>query len=184
MWRTGIGFVLGVVLGGTAVWWAFHAPLVGRSGDEAWALPNFDYQELAPFIARDTNDEAVYITGTLMGNHVGYPVNTWNIRCFKNENRCEVASVNEIGRRQLGSINLFDWPIVSWTPKNIVVQDEVGPNVACARTTITINRQNKTVQYMSVPENAERDDCKQARKLLGPAQVEDWTIGNPKEPWD
>jgi hypothetical protein len=125
--------------------------------------------------------EDVYITGSLIGDDVGYRVNTWNIRCAKTDMTCRVADVEEIGRRQLGEINVADWPVVNWTPSMIVAQD--GENSKCARSTITINRQTKTVRYVSEPTNSESDFCTKGRKLLGPTSVEDWRIGNPKQPW-
>jgi hypothetical protein len=171
-------FVSGVFFGGLIEWWSLHRPSIGAAHAEPWALPDYHYFE---FHALGRED--VYVTGTLMGDDVGYPVNTWNIRCTKTDNSCRVADVEEIGRRQLGEINLDDWPVVSWTPTTIIAQDTVGPTTSCARNTITINRQTKTVRYMSEPENSDSDFCTKGRKFLGPTSVEDWRIGNPKQPW-
>lgn len=171
-------FISGVLLGGLFEWWQLHQPSLGASDYEPWALPDFQYFEY-----NTPGAEAVFVTGTLMGKDVGYPVNTWNIHCTKADSKCDVSSVEEIGRRQLGEISSNDWPVVSWSPTTIVAQDTVGPTTSCARNTITINRQTKTIRYMSVPENSESDFCTKGRKLLGPTSVEDWRIANPKQPW-
>lgn len=171
-------FVSGLFIGGFVEWWLLHQPTLGAAGEEPWSLPEFHYFESKLFGSED-----VYITGTLIGDDVGYRVNTWNVRCSKTENSCQVADVKEIGRRQLGEITVADWPVISWTPTTIVAQDAVLPGASCARNTITINRQTKVVRYMSEPINSDSDFCTKGRKLLGPTSVEDWRIGNPKQPW-
>lgn len=170
-------FVAGICVGGFVEWWLLHQPSVG-AGEEPWALPDYQYFEYNAFGRED-----VYVTGTLIGKDVGYPVNTWNIRCVKTDMTCRVAEAKEIGRRQLGEIDVDDWPVVSWTPTTIIAQSEVGQSTSCARNTITINRQIKTVRYVSEPINSATDFCTKGRKLVGPTSVEDWRIGNPKQPW-
>jgi hypothetical protein len=184
--RTIIAFAGGIVVGGVAVWYNMHTPPIGVSDDEPWALPDFQYSEYSPadLPGVSVGEQYVYVTGTLIGDHVGYPVNTWKISCDKKKGSCAVADVEEIGHRQLGEINDADWPVVSWTPTTIVIQDEVGPDTSsCARNTITIDRQKKAVRYLSEPQNSGSKFCTQGRKLLGAAKVEDWRIGNPKQPW-
>lgn len=171
-------FVAGALVGGFVEWSALHQPSVGAGGEEPWALPDFQYFEYNP-----PGAEAVFITGTLIGDHVGYSVNTWNIHCIKSDSVCRVADVEEIGRRQLGEINVADWPVSSWTPTTIVAVDTLGPTQSCARNTITIDRRTKTVRFLSEPVNSDSDFCTKGRKLMGPPAVEDWRIGNPKQPW-
>jgi hypothetical protein len=171
-------FVAGVLCGGFGEWYFLHQPSIGPERDEPWALPDYQYFEYNALGRED-----VYVTGTLIGDHVGYPVNTWKISCFRTDMKCQTADVEEIARRQLGEINVGDWPVVSWTPTMIVAQDEVGPSTNCSLNTITINRQRKTVRYVSEPTNSASDFCTKGRKLLGPTSVEDWRIGNPKQPW-
>lgn len=182
--RASLVFVAGTILGGLIVWWVHYSPATDKYGDEPWALPNYSFGAMLPDIAQRTGDDAVYITGTLMGDGVGYPVNTWNVHCLRSDGNCTVSYVEEIGPGQLGSINEARWPIVSWTPTTIVIRDNVPSVIACVQSTITIHRQAKTVEYMSVPENADRIDCKQANKRYGPAKVEYWTIGSPIQPWE
>ena len=180
MWKWSGDIILsaGLIAGGIIVGLRRHQPSIGPSNAETWALPEFYYAEQG--IA---GNEDVFITGTLMGDDVGYPVNTMNISCYESEGKCTVASAQEIGRRQLGTITVDDWPVVSWTPTTIVAKSAVGPTTDCFRNTITVNRQSKAVRYMEEPQNSDSDFCTKGRKLMGPATVEDWRIGNPRQPW-
>jgi hypothetical protein len=172
---------LGPWLGGAAIGGIVGAILVAikmgafnpYSKDQPWALPGFEYFEFGK--------DNIFITGTLKGEHVGYPFNTWSIKCFKNENRCEVSNVSEIGNNQLGEIDSFDWPIISWTDAVVVLQDDNSSNdTSCARATITINREGKSVAYTSVPINSGKSYCKH----FEPSVASQWTIGQPKQPWE
>lgn len=183
--QTILVFVAGAILGSAIVWYIMHQPSIGPAKAEPWALPVFYYQETPNALAGV--DSAVDITGTLMGNDVGYPVNTQKIHCVQSENRCLVADVEEIGRRQLGEINMAYWPVVSWTPTSIVARnvtdDEAKITQPCAVDTITIDRQKKAVSYLSEPKNSGSKFCTQGRKIMGTLSVEDWQIGNPIQPW-
>jgi hypothetical protein len=176
-------FSAGLVVGSLIVGYLLYVPSIGPLHLEPWALPDFYYQDYPT----DPAYERVDITGTVMGTDA-IPVNTWNVNCLKSERTCQVAYVNEIGRRQLGEISIADWPVVSWTPATIIAQDEVGPSTDCFRNTIKINRHTKLVQYSSIPiaENQNLDFCKRFRATfhLGAARREDWRIGNPKQPWE
>lgn len=163
---------VGAILGGSFVAYRLGA-FASYQQDTPWSLPGFDYQEFGK--------DAIYVTGTLKGPHVGYPYNTWDIRCFREESKCVVANVNEIGKNQLGEITAFDWPILSWSDTVVVLQDDASPNdTSCARNTITINREGRSVSYTSVPINMDRDYCKMY-KLSGNNQ---WEIGMPVQPWE
>ena len=73
---------------------------------ERWALPSFEFSDMP-------NLGTILITGTLKGRDVGYPVNTWNIQCYRQQMICHVAEVEEIGKGQLGEIWLDDWTVPS-----------------------------------------------------------------------
>jgi hypothetical protein len=176
-------FGAGLLIGGLVVGYLQYTPSIGAAEAEPWALPDFNYQQFAGPNDPSKN-EYVYITGSLIGSDFAYPVNTWKITCTKNEGACSVADVEEIGHRQLGEINVADWPVISWTPTTIVAQDSVGDTLYCARSKITINRQAKTVEFLSVPVNADTKFCRQGRKLLGPTEVQDARIGDPAQPWE
>lgn len=167
-------FCAGVIFGGLVAWHFAGELSYSGSWFEPWVLPDFNFQ---------VNDNSAFIEGTMIGKDA-FPDNTWVIRCIKSDNRCTVAHVEEIATRQLGDLDLSDWPIVSWTPTTIVTQSEVGPTTSCSRDTITIHRRTKLIEFLEVPENAGDAFCRQGRKLLGGQQVLDWTLGNPKHPWE
>lgn len=142
--------------------------------DRPWALPTYQFNDIM-------NGDYVAVTGTLIGNDVGYKQNTFSIRCVKGESVCRVADVEEIGKDQLGEINVTDWDVVTWTDTTIVIQD-VGADdqTKCAQNSITLNRVGKTVSYDSIAKNSDKEWCK---KLHRPDDHH-WSIGAPKQPWE
>lgn len=142
--------------------------------DEPWVLPGFQFQD---------SQDAIYITGTLKGEDVGYPVNTWQIDCFKTDAKCRVADVEEIGTRQLGQINIADWPVTSWTDQTITVDS--GDTTSCGHQIIVINRVAETVTYTNSPQNQDKDYCKGWNKFMKREEepTYNWEIGRPNQPW-
>jgi hypothetical protein len=142
---------------------------------ERWALPSFEFSDMPNF-------GTLFVTGTLKGRDVGYPVNTWNIQCYRQQMTCHVADVSEIGKGQLGEIFLDDWTVTSWTD-NAVVLDQNDPT-SCAHNLIVINRVAKTVEYSSTPANQDKNYCQGYNKFAGPQSNEKWEIGQPVQPWE
>jgi len=142
---------------------------------ERWALPSFEFSDMP-------NLGTILITGTLKGRDVGYPVNTWNIQCYRQQMICHVAEVEEIGKGQLGEIWLDDWTVTSWTD-NTVALDQGDPT-SCAHNLIVLNRVAKTVAYTSTPQNQDKNYCQGYNKFAGPASNNTWEIGQPVQPWE
>ena len=117
----------------------------------------------------DGND-FVEVQGTLTADWVGYKNNTWSITCF--HELCAVASVEQIGPRQIGNIdgpNIYS--VDKWTSAEIVAQrDDL-----CYRLILTIDRKAKTLLYVETPINQSNAFCS---SRLDPA-VRSATIENP-----
>jgi hypothetical protein len=117
----------------------------------------------------DKND-FVAVKGTLTADWIGYKNNTWSVMCF--HELCTVASVEQIGPRQIGSIdgpNIYS--VDKWTSTEIVAHyDDL-----CYRLTFTIDRKAKTLLYVETPINQSTAFCS---SRLDPA-VRAATIENP-----
>ena len=140
--------------------------------DQKWLLPSFSYSELS--------NDYIYVTGSLIGEDIGYPYNTYSIRCGRDEQACEVANVSEIGSNRLDSITMVRWPVISWSDEVVVLQDQIVPkNLICIFATITINRKSHSVSYVSSRINSKKDLCR--AQGFTEDKTYYWHIGNPKQ---
>jgi hypothetical protein len=102
----------------------------------------------------------VSVSGTLTGTGMAYPNNSYAIACSQQEQMCEVSSIEQIGRKQIGRLD-GPWPyaITKWTTFEIIAAD--GPNdIACGKVTITIDRKSQSVLWLEEPANQNRPSCK------------------------
>jgi hypothetical protein len=94
--------------------------------------------------------------GTMTADWVGYKNNTYSILCFPEG--CTVASVQQIGINQIGSIDgPITYPVKSWTDDGVVVSESDDP---CVRVTITLDRQAEAVFWVETPINQTAMNCK------------------------
>jgi hypothetical protein len=147
----------------------------GVPKDRAWALPEYQYYDQRGYLS---------ITGTLMGDDVGYKNNTWKIICVYGEETCTVAEVEEIGRDQLGEIDIGKWEVTNYNAQSITL-DNQDPT-ACGHPIIIINRVAKTVNYTNSPQNQDKEWCKKYNEFVKQktAKTLNWRIGDPKKPWE
>jgi hypothetical protein len=103
--------------------------------------------------------------GTITGEGVGYPNNSVTIRCFRDEQRCEVGSVQQIGPNQVGSVDLVDYPVTKWDDYEIVARDEPS-GIGCSETTINIERKREAVEWVQAPVNLTKSACAKADTKL------------------
>jgi hypothetical protein len=143
--------------------------------DQPWALPEFQYYDAGGFLS---------ITGSLIGDDVGYKNNTWKIICVDGEKTCTVASVEEIGRNQLGEIDVGRWDVTNYNAQTITL-DYNDPS-SCGHPMIVINRVARRVSYTSSPMNQDKDWCKKYNKFVHQqtARTNAWQIGDPNQPWE
>src|SRR5436305_9482540 len=59
-------------------------------------------------------ENTIVAIGTLTGEGIGYPNNTMKFQCTKTTRECIVATVEEIGKNQVGTIDLKSFEIVKW----------------------------------------------------------------------
>jgi hypothetical protein len=165
------GFAAGLAVGvGVCVAWAVYKPKSKVADDETVVFSDKQFYDNIETIGRI--DNFLKITGTLRANGdpdgPGYKNNTMTIQCMREQNRCEVASVRQIGANLVDDIDVGDWDITAWNNGEVVAQD-VG---LCSTTTLTIGRESHEIGYVTVPTNPTSPAC-----LKSGNAVHKWTIG-------
>ncbi len=103
--------------------------------------------------------------GTITGEGVRYANNSVTIRCFRDEQKCEVGSVQQIGPNQVGSVDLVDYPITKWDDSEIVAHGEPG-GFGCSETTINIERKREAIEWVQAPLSLTKSSCAKADTKL------------------
>lgn len=121
----------------------------------------------------------VSVQGTLTADWLAYPNNTYSILCVPAQ--CLVASVQQIGPRQIGAIDgPIVYPLVEWSKDKVIAQDDD----LCASTTIIIDRDAQTVLWVETPINQTTTACQSFRPITArTASIEAppfWKSGQPK----
>ncbi len=138
--------------------------------------PN-DQITFAPKNFYDNKQDAGYgmviISGTLTGEGLAYPNNTYSVACEKAQQTCSASSIEQIGPKQIGRLDgPWVYPIVKWDQYEIVASDELS-SFSCAKVTITIERQQETLLWVEEPINQTRPICKDADNKLKKYTLED-----------
>jgi hypothetical protein len=163
-------FVGGLILGAVG---AFAATIYTQTRN------TFDDQILFPAKSfYDSGDDGsfpiIVVTGTLTGDDLGYPNNTFVIACHLHEKECLVTSAQQIGHNQIGSLDApFSYPIVKWNAYEVIAQDEAASPVLCATQTITIERKQKSFLWVQEPINQTTPFCKNADTKIHKYTIED-----------
>ena len=106
--------------------------------------------------------------GTLSADWMAYKNNTYSILCVPEE--CIVASVNQIGPKQVGDIDgPITYPIKRWTEDDDVVAED---HTLCSRITITLDRRTEAVLWVETPINQTTLACKNADNNVRKATLE------------
>jgi len=136
--------VLAAALGVLPVQQAFAA----SDDDIAFAPKNFADQ-----------GEFVGVSGTLTGSDIAYKNNSYAIACFKDRNECLVTSIEQIGPNRIGRLQYpYGYPIVIWTPAQIVASEEAS-TFGCSKVTITITRKTETALWVEEAINQTTPQC-------------------------
>lgn len=106
--------------------------------------------------------------GTLTADWIGYKNNTYSILCVPDE--CIVASVEQIGPHQVGTIDgPVVYPMKHWTDDDEVVAED---DALCSRITMTLDRRTQSVLWVETPINQTTIACKNADDKLRKATLE------------
>jgi hypothetical protein len=85
--------------------------------------------------------------GTLTADWMAYKNNSFSILC--DPEACTVASVNQIGPKQVGSIDgPTAYPVKQWAEDDEVVAED---DTLCSRITITLDRKTESVLWVETP---------------------------------
>ena len=164
-------FIGGLVLGAVGAF-------VGLVYLEMHKPPPDDQIEFAPknFFDHDQAGMefgAVGISGTLTGNGLTYPNNTYAVFCNKEWKACFVSFVEQTGHNQIGRIQYpYSYPIVKWNKYEVIAQEEPNPS-GCSRVTITIDRQSQALLWLEEPINQTKPNCKNADTNIRKFSIED-----------
>ena len=114
----------------------------------------------------------VAVSGTLTGEAIAYPNNTYSIACFQERKECWMTSVDAIGAQQIGRMDApYEYDIRSWTKSEIVAAYDAP--FGCFKTTITITRATKAVLWVEEPVNQTKPFCKDAENKIRKYSIED-----------
>ncbi|MBN8982562.1 MAG: hypothetical protein J0I29_14990 [Rhizobiales bacterium] len=138
----------------------------------------------APKNFSDMGDEALGISGTLIGADLGYKNNTYSIFCIKGRKECYVASIEQIGDHQIGRLDYVSfYPIRKWDALEVIASDDIS-DFSCSRTTITITRKSQSALWVEEPINQTRPLCQKSAGKVRKFTIEDspgWKRINSKK---
>jgi hypothetical protein len=160
-----LSILLGCVslaLAGTLAWFVVPQFLPDQS-------PKVRYDEDIVFPVKTflSTNAYVAVKGTLKADWIGYKNNTFSILCLTDE--CIVASVEQIGPKQVGSIDgPITYPVIRWSNDEVVAQSDA----LCAQITITFQRKSQTVLWVETPINQTEIACKNADNTVRKATIE------------
>lgn len=163
-----VGLVIGAI-GGAIGWISWEINHQVEKSDQLVFAPKVFYDSNS----MDTDWGLVVISGTLVGQGMAYPNNTYGIACYKQYKACFVSYVEQIGHEQLGRIQTSDaYPIIKWDTFEVVAQDE--PNMfACRRVTITIARKSESLLWYEEPVNQTKPNCKDVDASIAKYSIDD-----------
>jgi hypothetical protein len=158
-------FIVGLLIG-----------LLGGAGGIGYLAAKIERDESQIFFSEKEffdNDASITVTGTLTGDNVVFPNNTYRIRCFKDQKLCWFAFVEQLGPKAIGSINgPSSFEVVKWTPYEVIASDDGGA-YGCDKTTITISRKAKELIWVVEPVNQTQWFCKDAYTTIRKRWIDD-----------
>jgi hypothetical protein len=150
MTKTRLASLVGVLLVGVLIGHFLHGQRMGA------AAPKIIFSDKMYFDNPTDPDTLVCLVGTLAGEGLGYKENSTAITCYKDRMVCAIVSVQQISDNwccQIGRLESpLEMPVTTWNASEIVSIDD-GGGVACAKTTISIDRRPQTALWVQEPIN-------------------------------
>jgi len=116
---------------------------------------------------------SIGISGTLTGDGLAYKNNTYSSFCVKDRQECLIASIEQIGERQVGRLDYaYSIPIIQWNADEVIATQEAS-DWSCWKTTITITRKTETVLWVEEPINRSRSQCQISDGTVKTYTIED-----------
>jgi len=118
----------------------------------------------------DTSD-VVAVSGTLTGEGIAYPNNTYSIACFRERKECWMTSVQAIGGQLIGRMDApYEYEIRKWSQYEVVAGDD--GSFGCFRTTITVDRKSQQVLWVEEPVNQTQVMCAKSENKMRKYTIE------------
>jgi hypothetical protein len=116
--------------------------------------------------------EYIEVSGTLSGEGIWFPNNTYVINCDKAARECQATAVNADKNYISRVTGPERYPIVSWTETEVVAQEEPISS-HCSKTTIRIARKRSTVLWVQQPINQTQTWCAKSETRVLKFTIED-----------
>jgi hypothetical protein len=156
-----VGLVIGFVAGGGSI--IYLQQQNKDTGEMAIVFPEKFYYDTEAMVA---------VSGTLTGQGMAYPNNTYSIGCYRDMKECWLTYVQAIGGLLIGRMDApFAYDIRSWTANEIVAGYDAP--FGCYKTTITIERASKRLLWVEEPVNQTKPFCKDAENKIRKYTIED-----------
>jgi hypothetical protein len=114
-----VNFIAGLVIGAVAVcvlgiYWLITHEKARTDNDIIFAPKVYHESEFV------RGAGIVYIAGTMTGQGMAYPNNTYAITCYRDKKECVVSYVQAIGGNLIGRMDLpYVYPVTKWTAYEI-----------------------------------------------------------------
>jgi hypothetical protein len=110
--------------------------------------------------------------GTLAGEGVPFKNNSITGRCSQDRHLCTVAEMDQpiVGSTSLPNIDISDYDITKWTSVLVAATLEEP----CDTVTLNIMRNTQEVEFVTVPTDQEKPNCKDASST-----IKKWTLEPP-----
>lgn len=158
------GFAIAAALGIVGAYW------IAKQAD----AEKVHYPSSAFYDDRDDRPNSGYITaqGTILGEDMEGG-SFFYLECDHEKGTCRTVDLSSPGSNRTVFLNTDEWPITSWTNKEVIVESKPVP-AACNRVKLVIDRETKFVQYIRIPQaTRSMDMCKAfTNKVLR------WELGN------
>jgi hypothetical protein len=114
--------------------------------------------------------EQVFVSGTLTGDGVGFPDNTYSIYCRQDSMDCWITDVVQVAPNQIGDLQVpINYAVTRWDADVVVVGS--ANLYPCRRDTISLQKRTQTVVWVQEAINQTDAQC-----LKSDTKLYKWTI--------